>query len=77
MRREWLIDSVGFVRKDGVAYVPRDVAIINEIMRFNHDDPWQGGHFGKTRTQSLIFKHYWWLGMAFEIRNYVAQCDIC
>jgi putative transposase len=65
------------VRKDGVAYVPRDVVTINEIMRSNHNDPWQGGHFGRTRTQSLISKHYWWPGIALEIRNYVAQYDIC
>jgi hypothetical protein len=77
IRKEWAINNVGFVRKDGVAYVPRDVATINEIMRSNHNNPWQGGHFGKTRTQSLISKYYWWPGIALEIRNYVAQCDIC
>jgi hypothetical protein len=58
IKGEWLINNIGFVRKDGVAYVFRDVATINEIMRSNHNNPWQGGHFGRTRTQSLISKYY-------------------
>jgi hypothetical protein len=68
---------MGLVRKNGVAYVSRDVATVDEIMRSNYDDLWQGGHFGRIRTQNLISKHYWWSGMALEIRNYIAQCDIC
>jgi hypothetical protein len=77
MRGKWLVDNVGFVQNDGVTYVSRDVVTINEIIRSNHNDSWQGGHFGRTRTQSLISKYYWWPGMALEIRNYIAQCDIC
>jgi transposase InsO family protein len=48
-----------------------------EILRVNHDDPWQGGHFGRVRTQEVIQRSYWWLNMAKFITKYVATCDVC
>jgi hypothetical protein len=35
----------------------RDPAVRNEILRVNHDDPWQGGHFGERRTKTTITRH--------------------
>ena len=39
----WHIDPAGLVRNSGAVYVPEDLAIRSEILRVNHDDPWQGG----------------------------------
>ena len=37
-----------------VVYVSEDQPTRMEILRVNHDDPWQGGHFGRARTQEVI-----------------------
>lgn len=73
----WSEDPAGIVRRNGAAYVPRDPATRQEILRVNHDDPWQGGHFGRTRTYTTIARHYWWPQMRSDINAYVASCDIC
>lgn len=73
----WTVDHAKLVRRDGVVYVPRDPATRQEILRVNHDDPWQGGHFGRTRTHTNIARHYWWPQMRSEIDAYVKTCDIC
>ena len=65
------------VRRDGAAYVPRDPATRQEILRVNHDDPWQGGHFGQSRTSKMIMRHYWWPRIRRDIKEYVVSCDVC
>ncbi len=56
----WSIDRAGLVRRTGVVYVPHDAAVRQEILRVNHDDPWQRGHFGRKRTYEVIRRFYWW-----------------
>lgn len=73
----WHRDTAGIVRRDGVAYVPRDPATRQEIMRVNHDDPWQGGHFGQRRTFETLVRHYWWPQLRHDVNAYVQSCDIC
>ena len=73
----WGVDRAGIVRRECAAYVPQDPAIRNEILRVNHDDPWQGGHFGEHRTKETIMRHYWWPQIARDILRYVKTCDIC
>ena len=34
----WFIDHAGLVRKHGKVYIPRDKAIIAELLRINYDD---------------------------------------
>ena len=48
----WSVDHSGLMHRDGAVYVPKDPATIMEILRVNDDDPWQGGHFGRTRTET-------------------------
>jgi hypothetical protein len=76
-RGRWCVDHAGLMRRDGLAYVPYDLATRMEILRANHDDPWTGGHFGISRTMSVIQKQFWWPQMQHEIRTYVADCDTC
>jgi transposase InsO family protein len=72
----WRIDSEGLLRRKGAAYVPKDMAVRDEIMKMNHDDPY-GGHFGPARTTELIRRKYFWPGLRRDIKKYVHGCDIC
>jgi hypothetical protein len=76
-RGRWCEDPAGLVRCDGAVYVPNDPATRAEILRVNHDDPWQGGHFGIQRTWKVIKRHYWWPALAKSVQNYCRSCDIC
>jgi hypothetical protein len=75
-RSPWVIGENSLLRYRGCAYIPRDMAVRNEIMRTNHDDP-QSGHFGRKRTLDVIRRKYFWHGMAKDIKAYVKTCDIC
>ena len=71
------VDHAGLMRHDGAVYVQKDSATIMEILRVNHDDPRQGGHFGRTKTEHVIRRFYWWPGLEKSVRKYVATCDVC
>jgi hypothetical protein len=73
----WSVDEYGLARRGGRAYVPHDPATRQEILYVNHDDPWQGGHFGEHRTGASIMRHYWWPHVRRDILEYVKTCDIC
>lgn len=73
----WTVDHAGLVRVDGVSYVPTDPDTIDNILRLNHDDPWNGGHFGKARTKEVIQRYYRWPHMNSTIDAYVKTCDLC
>lgn len=73
----WSVDPAGIVRVHGVAYIPKDARIRREILRVNHDDPWQGGHFGRKRTLEVIRRYYWWPKVKREVYAYVDTCDVC
>ena len=73
----WYTDAAGLVRQAGAVYVPEDFTIRSEILRVNHDDPWQGGHFGRKRTRKVIQRFYYWPHLARDVRQYISTCDIC
>lgn len=73
----WSVDDTGLVRRERRAYVPHDPATRGEILRVNHDDPWQGGHFGEHRTTESIMRHYWWPHIRRDILEYVKSCEVC
>jgi transposase InsO family protein len=73
----WAVDSNGLVRHKGRVFVPNDPAVRQEILRVNHDDPWQGGHFGRERTLKMIRNYYTWPELHRDVREYVATCDVC
>ena len=60
----------------GKVYVPKDRSLRERIVRAFHDTP-IAGHPGHFKTQELVYRHYWWPGMAGYIRRYVEACDIC
>ncbi len=76
-RGRWSEDNASLMRFEGAVYVPEDPATRNEILRANHDDPWQGGHFGKNKTLEVVKRYYWWPRMRNAVDKYVAHYDIC
>jgi transposase InsO family protein len=76
-RGRWSVDDQQLVRYGGAVYVPKDIPIRTEILRVNHDDPWQGGHFGVRRTAEVIRRFYWWTTLLKEVEEYVRTCDTC
>jgi hypothetical protein len=50
----WSEDHSGLVRHDSAVYIPQNRATQMEILRVNHDDPWQGGHFGQKRRLKVV-----------------------
>ena len=74
---QWSVDPQGLVRCDGAVYVPNDPTTRADLMRVNHDDPWQGGHFGQERTYQIIHRFYYWPHMRRDINTYVSTCAVC
>jgi transposase InsO family protein len=74
---DWTVDAKGLVRCNGAVYVPNDPATRAGIMRLNHDDPWQGGHFGHEKTQAMIMRYYYWPRIRADINEYIDTCDVC
>ena len=74
---QWSIDSQGLVRCNSAVFVPNDPATRADIMRLNHDDPWQGGHFGRERTYEVISRFYYWPQLRAQVSLYVDTCDVC
>lgn len=46
------------------------------ILRCCHDDL-GGSHLGKTKTLDKVAQRFYWLGMAADVRDYVAACVCC
>ena len=72
----WHVDPAGLVRNAGAVYVPEDHTVRSEILRVNHDDPWQGGHFGRSRTIKVVRRFYYWPQLARDVRKYVSTYDV-
>jgi len=73
---KWQVDQKGLLHYKHAVYVPKDLAVQQEIIRMNHDDPY-AGHFGATRTTALIRRKYFWPGLNKDVREYVKNCDVC
>ena len=42
-----------------------------------HDAIFAGGHFGISKTYSIVARDFWWPRMRSDIRNYVQSCEEC
>ena len=51
-------------------------ALRSHLLQLNHDDPWQGGYFGRKRTREVLSRFYIWPGMATDVNKYIRTCDI-
>ena len=72
----WMLSDDGLLHANGRAYVPRQCALIEEILWANHDDP-QGGHFGIKHTIEIVQDKYHWWGQSKDISEYIWMCDTC
>ena len=66
----------GLLRFHGKVFIPREPALIEEIMQVHHDDP-QAGHYRQRRTIEAISRKYHWKSMHQDIREYVQECHLC
>ena len=64
------------VLKKGKMYVPKDKALIVEIIWLHHDIP-VARHGGRWKMTKLVIKNYQWLGVTRDVGKYVNRCDIC
>ena len=60
----------------GRMYVPDDDSLRMKVIASHHDSP-VAGHPGYQKTQELIERHYYWPGLAADIKTYVSRCDWC
>lgn len=72
----WSRSEEGLLRFDGRVFIPREPALIAEILKVHHDDPY-AGHYREKRTYEAIRSKYHWDGMRSQIREYVRQCHTC
>ncbi len=56
--------------------VPNVRQIREHIIAENHDTP-LSGHPGRNKTIDLVSRNFWWPSLYKDIREYVANCEIC
>ena len=61
--------------KDRLA-IPADLTIRDKVLYMSHDSS-IAGHPGRSKTDKLVARHYWWVGLHKDVAKYVAQCDSC
>ena len=77
VEREWAIDpETEVLYKEKIIPLPKDPALIEELLRIHHDDP-LGGHFGVGKTLELLKRKYSWPKMGRDVKNYVKSCQVC
>lgn len=71
----WWIDSEGLLRFRNAIAVPPDSAILAEILKVYHDDPF-AGHLGHDKTQEPIERKYYWESLRTDVAH-VKSCPEC
>ena len=59
-----------------VTLVLRDYELRTVLLVYAHDLP-TAGHFGRTKTLSVLRQRWQWDGDATDVRGYVRSCAIC
>ena len=47
-----------------------------QIIKLCHSD-WASGHFGLHKSQRRILQRFWWPTCLDDLKNFIANCDIC
>ena len=59
-------------------YIPRNAFNIwSKIIALHHDDPFLGGHHGKSKTLAKVRRNYWWSGMENDVELHCRNCVPC
>src|SRR2546421_8980630 len=72
----FLVDKDGILRNGGRVFVPRQRALIDELLRVYHDDQFSG-HWGVEKTLELIQRKFYWIGITKDVREYIQICPVC
>ena len=56
--------------------VPAGGGLREQVLRECHDGP-LGGHFGRTKTGSLVRRLAFWVGQDVDVAEYVRTCQTC
>ena len=73
-KRDYLSDPVTNNEYDWKLVVPKDWQ--PRVLRENHCETWTG-HFGYERTYDRLKRDYYWIGMAYDTRDFVGSCVLC
>ena len=59
-------------------YIPKKASgLWGKVIHWNHDNPWEGGHFSVEKTIRKVERSYYWPDMRRDIRNACKRCDAC
>ena len=70
----WHKDGIVFYKNK--CYVPDDIGLQWEVVKWYHDLP-PMGHPGHLKTLELLWCDYWWPGMHTFVKNFVDGCAAC
>jgi hypothetical protein len=65
-----------FILRKGKIYVPNQRSLHLLILQSRHDHKLRG-HPGIRKTKEMIMRHYFWPGLAKDVKNYVQACEPC
>ena len=69
----WLQDEL---RYKGCLYLSKQSKLKSTVLSELHATP-TVGHSGFTKTYDRVKRSFFWDGMKQDIRNFVAECDVC
>jgi hypothetical protein len=69
----WLNDEL---RYKGHLYLSKQSKLKSAVLSELHATP-TTGHSGFTKTYDWVKRSFFWEGMKQDIRNFVAECDVC
>ena len=72
----WTVDPEGALRFKSRLFIPAGEDLRQRIMSLYHDDP-LAGHFGPTRTETLLKRKFHWPNMHADIIDFVHKCPVC
>ena len=73
----WVAGEEGVIQdRVGRVKVPADQALRMKLVLEAHESPF-GGHFGVSRTRSLVERNWQWSTVAADVERIVRSCDVC
>lgn len=73
----WSIGEDNLLYHRNRPYIPGDIALKHTLMEAFHDCPWDGGHFGASKTLAKLRASYYWESMDKDVHEYVRTCETC
>ena len=74
--KRYQFDAKGLLQYQEVLYLFKNYALLTEVMKRHHDDPY-AGHFVYEKTFKIIQKKVFWPAMHSDIQQYVKKCEVC